>query len=157
MAGARWLIAALVGLAAMSFVMTPQWIRPWPSGARWWESPGFFPRIALALVVLFGLIELIRLWRGGTIIQSNESDASDSKPAIAIAVAVIVALQIALLPLLGFLASTFLASVAIARVGRLAWMHALGVGAGIALLLWAVFVQLLQVAFPHPQLLDLLG
>lgn len=142
----RALLVVLAAVAAAAFMATPWLIRPYTGTAPWYESTAMFPRVALAMVVLGALCELLR--RAPAVEEETEElDASASRPVQVFAVAALFVAYALLVPVLGFLPSTALFTVAAGLVVGLGLRTALALALPLALVLWLVFVRLLQVAF----------
>ena len=152
-------ILGLLALAAVgAFAATPVWIVPYPAQVPWYESPGFFPRAALALVAAGSAVEA---WRrraapAGSSGGDEDLDARGSRPSLALGALALFAAYALAVPLAGYLPSTFAFVAGAAWLGGLRGRSALLLGAVLALLLWAVFAAGLKVAFGRPAWLDLL-
>nr|WP_279343616.1 tripartite tricarboxylate transporter TctB family protein [Variovorax terrae] len=134
-------------MAAAALVATPWLITPWPQNAPWYESPGAFPRFALVLVIAGALTELLARQDAERDADSDEMDASASRPVLmAVAVALFVAYSLAT-PVLGFLTSTLLFSLVTARAVRLPWRASVLLAVPLAVVLWLVFAKGLNIAF----------
>lgn len=142
----RVLLAVLAVVAAAAAVATPWLIKPYTGAAPWYESTAMFPRVALALVVLGALGGLLR--RAPAVEEETEElDASTSRPARVGAVAALFVGYALLTPVLGFLPATALFALAAGLTVGLAVRTALALALPLALVLWLVFARALNVAF----------
>jgi len=141
---------ALLGAGAAALaVATAQLVVPWRDAVPWYESAGSFPRAALALVVLGALAELVRRWRGGSTVASEELDSGAARLPLAAAVALLFAVYALSVPVLGFAVSTAVFLLVAARLAGLAWRIAAALALPLAAVLWLVFVKGLAIAFGH--------
>jgi Tripartite tricarboxylate transporter TctB family len=141
------LVLALLALAAG--LVTPWLITPFPTKAPWYESAATFPRVALAVAALAALAEC---WLRRGRVQSADSDELDTRAAqlpLALKALLLFIAYAALVPVLGFMVSTFVFVLACGLVIRLRAVHAWAMAVGLALALWAIFAVGLKVAFGH--------
>ena len=145
----RALLAAL-GLAAMGlFLATPGLIKPWPAGVPWHESAAFFPRLGLLITALGALAEGWVRARTRARFQSDELDSSAAHLPRALWCVLLFVLYMLAVPVLGFGVSSALFLLATGLAIGLGWRVALLLALPLALLLWAMFVLGLKVAFGH--------
>lgn len=145
----RLLLLALAGLAGAALLATPVLIQPFPAQAPWYESAAMFPRVALALVVAGALAELLLRRHELRIADSDELDSSQMRLPIALAMLALFIAYALAVPWLGFLVSTTLYLCLCGAALRLPWRLTLAIAVPMALVLWALFVKLLKVAFGH--------
>jgi putative tricarboxylic transport membrane protein len=143
------LLIALVALAIAVFLATPQLIQPFPSSAPWYESAASFPRAALFLVALAGLVE-ITLRAKNTAKKPSGSDELDSSAAnfkLAFGALILFVLYAVAVPLLGFLVSTLAFAVVCGLMLKLPLKQTLLLALPLSVSLWFVFVKILKVSF----------
>ena len=150
----RWrldklLLLALAGVAAAALLATPALIVPFPAQAPWYESAAMFPRVALALVALGALAEWLLRRRTLKLAETDELDSSQVRMPLALAMLALFIVYAVAVPWLGFAVSTAIYLALCGAVLRLPWRVSLAIALSMALLLWAVFVKVLNVAFGH--------
>ncbi|MGD9946001.1 MAG: tripartite tricarboxylate transporter TctB family protein [Burkholderiaceae bacterium] len=143
----RALLILLVLVATATALATPSLITPWPQDVAWYESPGTFPRFALALVVIGALAELLMRRGAERDADSDEMDASASRPGMMLAAAGLFIAYSLATPVLGFLSSTLLFALITARAAGLPWRTSAMLAVPLAVLLWVVFAKVLSIAF----------
>lgn len=142
-------LALLAVVTASLWWATPQLVVPYRPELPWWESAAFFPRVALLLVAGAALAEAVQRWRGVARGASEELDAEAVDMGRALrALALFVAYALAV-PVLGFGVASALFLLAAGRAVGLPWRQAVTLALPLAVLLWAVFVLGLKVAFGH--------
>jgi hypothetical protein len=145
----RSVLLALALLALAAFLATPWLITPFPAQAPWFESAATFPRVALAVAALAALAEF-RVRRDRVLsADSEELDTSAAELPLALKALALFIAYSALVPVLGFMASTFAFVLACGLVVRLPRMQALWLALALAIGLWATFAVGLKVAFGH--------
>jgi hypothetical protein len=151
------LLGVLVLGAVLTFAMTPAWIQRYPSGVPWYESPGFFPRLGLAMLAVGGAIEAFGRWRGTQAGASEELDAGAARPRLAaIGFALFVAYALAT-PVIGYWPATVAFLLAVGTAAGLPATRTVPVALVGATVLWGVFAVALRVAFGRPLVLEWLG
>lgn len=147
-------VAACAGL----FLATSQLITNYRADVAFFESPAFFPRLALAVAVLAGLWHLGEGWLGHVREDgAEEIEIGESRAVIAFAGMVLLAAYILSAPIVGYPASTALFMLVTSRVAGLGWRLSVGLAAATTATLYAIFVIGLKVWFPVPLLLQWLG
>lgn len=142
-------LALLAAVAVGLWWATPMLIVPYKAEQAWYESAATFPRLALLIVALCGVIEAGRRWRGTANSVTDELDSSAaSLPRMAAALALFAGYVLAV-PVLGFGVSSALFLASTGRAVGLSWRAALALSLPMAMVLWWVFVRLLRVAFGH--------
>jgi hypothetical protein len=112
-----------------------------------WSSPkaGFMPTIVGALGVLLSAANVVRVFRVGF---SGPADLGAS-PSRALAFLVVLLLYAGLLGILGFLPATFLATLALLKVGELRGLVLpIAIAACFAGGIWLLFGRILQLPLP---------
>ncbi len=145
----RWMLLACSALAAGLLLATPQLIQPYPAQVAWYESPALFPRLALCLVLVGGLVECL-LRRGAS--AEGASDELDSRAASmprALAMAALFAVYLFAVPWMGYWSSTLLFLLAGGSVAGLGQRATWALALGMSTVMWGVFVHLLKVSFGH--------
>lgn len=164
----RAMLGTVVVAAFALFLLTPTLIAPWPDRAPWFESPGFFPRVALAMAGLAAVAALTARRRprangrrgsadgagDGAEDQadiadeaSDDIDASESNPRLVLACLVAFGAHILLVPLIGFGPSTALFTAGVSLLSGLGLRMALTLAAGCGIAFWLVFERLLELSF----------
>lgn len=150
--------AMAVSLSLGLWLATPQLITNYRAEAAFFESPGFFPRLALGIAVLAGLWHLAEGWLGHVREEgADEIEIGESRPLIAFAGMALLAGYILAAPLIGYAASTALFIVVASRASGLGWRLSVGLALATTAILHAIFVIGLKVWFPVPQLVRWLG
>lgn len=145
----RGLLLALAGVSAGLFAATPWMIRPYPHSAPWYESAAMFPRAALALAAVAALAEVVVRRHAVEIGDSDELDSSAMRVSTGLLLLALFIAYALAVPVLGYLASTFVFLCTCGRVLRLPWRRTLVVAVPLALALWGTFAVALKVAFGH--------
>jgi cytochrome b561 len=145
------LLIAIVALAITALWATPQLIQPFPSKATWYESAASFPRAALLLVALAGLVEIALRVKSKTTKQSasDELDSSASNFKLAASALGLFVLYAIAVPLLGFLVSTVAFLIACGLTVKLPTKQVVFLALPLSACLWFVFVKILKVSFGH--------
>lgn len=114
---------------------------------------GFFPFIAGVLMTLCsGAVLLRALILGRVPPRGHEPRDSTNWRKVWLCLAALVAYAVAL-PLIGFIASTFLVMFALSRLDpQTSWMGSFLIAALGSVGFWVMFVQLLSVRFPPPSI-----
>ena len=143
--------AVAVALCAGLFLATPQLITNYRTDVAFFESPAFFPRLALVVAVVAGLWHLGEGWLGHIRDDgAEEIEIGESRALIAFAGMGLFAAYILAAPFIGYSASTALFMVTAARAAGLGWRLSIGLAAATTALLYAIFVFGLKVWFPVP-------
>lgn len=145
----KLLLLAVAALAGAALLATPHLIKPFPDKAPWYESAAFFPRAALVLVIVGALVEWLLRRRTLRIADSEELDSSQVRIPLALTMLALFVGYALAVPWLGFMVSTALFLLLSGVMLELPWRQALAIALPTALILWAVFVKLLKVAFGH--------
>jgi putative tricarboxylic transport membrane protein len=145
----RALLLALALAAVGLFLGTPGLITPWPAQAPWYESAAFFPRLGLLIMALGAVAEALVRARTRERFLSEELDSSAASLPKALVSVALFALYALAVPVLGFGVSTALFLLACGRTCGLGWRISTLLAVPLALVLWAVFVVGLKVAFGH--------
>jgi Tripartite tricarboxylate transporter TctB family len=141
-------VLVLVLGALTLFLATPSLISGFDPAKPFFSSPGLFPRLSLAIIVLFGIGELARLVRAGKRALSDEIDVGASRVLIAAAGAALFGLYILLAIWIGYLAATVLFVAVTALIAGVRTRTALSIAAVVSGLLYTVFVYGFKVWFP---------
>ncbi len=149
----RLLLLAFSVVAAGLFFSTPALITPYPENAPWFESAALFPRLALLLMVLGGVIEIFVRRRPLPAGGSDELDSSAANIREAVGMLVLFALYALGVVRLGYLSSTILFLLVSSAWLRLGWRVGIGLGIGLSLTMWLVFVKALKLYFGHAWLI----
>lgn len=145
----RLVLLALIGIAGAALLATPLLITPFPHGVPWYESAALFPRAALALAVLGGFVEVMVRRKAVTVGDSEELDSGQVRTPLALAMLALFLAYAWLVPVLGFMVGTALYLLASSALLGLSWRVALLLSLPLAVVLWAIFVRVLKVAFGH--------
>lgn len=145
----RWLLLLLALVAAGLLMATPRLIQPFSEQTAWYESPAMFPRLALLLAFLGGLVECLMRREAVDPADSEELDSSEANMPLALAMVGLFALYMLAVPWMGYLSSTLIFLLASGWILGLGWAVALLLGSSLSLIMWFVFVQLLHVSFGH--------
>jgi putative tricarboxylic transport membrane protein len=145
------LLTAIIALAIAALLATPQLIQPFPLSAPWYESAASFPRAALLLVALAGLVEIAIRVKNKAIKPSgsDELDSSASNFKLAFGALILFILYAIAVPQLGFLVSTLAFLVACGLMLKLPVKQVLLLALPLSASLWFVFVKILKVSFGH--------
>jgi cytochrome b561 len=145
------LLIAIIALAIAALLATPQLIQPFPLNAPWYESAASFPRAALLLLALAGLVEIALRVKNKTIKQSgsDELDSSAASFKLASGALGLFILYAIAVPLLGFLTSTLAFLAACGLMLKLPIKQVLLLSLPLSASLWFVFVKILEVSFGH--------
>src|SRR5688500_9299261 len=73
-------ITALGAVALALYVGTPSLIGNYDAQAPYFESPGFFPRMALAIVCACALVQVVRVLRGAALEAGEDIDDPGANP-----------------------------------------------------------------------------
>jgi hypothetical protein len=150
--------AVAVVLCVGLYLATPQLITNYRAEAAFFESPGFFPRLALGVAIFAGIWHLGENWfRHVREAGAEEIEIGESRPVIAFVGMALFAGLILLVPYLGYAASSALFVVMASRIAGLGWGVAMGLSATTSAVLYAIFVIGLKVWFPVPQVVLWLG
>jgi hypothetical protein len=145
-------------IAAVLFVVTPDLITNYRAEQSFYESPAFFPRVALAIMSIAGTWHAVSSWLGVVAApDSDEIDAGDSNRLVALLGVALFAVYVALTPVLGFGVATAAFVIVCSRIAGLSWQLGAKLALGIALILYGVFEIGLKVWFPKSMLLQLLS
>lgn len=145
----RGLLLALAGVSAGLFAATPWLIRPYPHSAPWYESAAMFPRAALALAAVAAVAEVVVRRHAVEVGDSDELDSSAMRVSTGLLLLALFIVYALAVPVLGYLASTFVFLCTCGRVLRLPWRRTLVIAVPMALGLWGTFAVALKVAFGH--------
>jgi putative tricarboxylic transport membrane protein len=145
------LLVAIIVLAIAAFLATPQLIQPFPSNAPWYESAASFPRAALVLVALAGLVEIAVRVKNKAIKPSgsDELDSSAANFKLASGALILFVLYAIAVPRLGFLVSALAFLVACGLMLKLPVKQVLLLALPLSACIWFVFVKVLKVSFGH--------
>lgn len=147
----------LVAMCAALWWNLGQLIPGLASAPSWHESPGFFPKLAMALIAAGALAEL---WHHRRAVVANvgedEIDATSSRVAPAMLSLCAFAAYALLAPWLGYAAATLLFVSSTVLLHRLGARAALIAGVLAAGALYAIFVLAFSVWFPEPAIWTLL-
>jgi hypothetical protein len=150
--------AGVVAASTCLFLATPALIMNYRADARFYESPGFFPRLALAVTVACGLSHLMALVRGrAAFADRDEFDIGEARSNLALTGLLLFLAYIAATPWIGYAAATPLFMLVAGWAAGLGWRVNAGLAAGTTALLYGVFVVGLKVWFPAPEILWVLG
>ena len=150
--------AGVVAASACLFLATPALITNYRADAHFYESPGFFPRLALAVTVACGLSHLMALVRGrAALADGDEFEVGAARSNLALTGLLLFLAYVVVTPWIGYAAATPLFMLVAGRVAGLGWRVNAGLAAGATALLYGVFVVGLKVWFPAPEILWLLG
>jgi Tripartite tricarboxylate transporter TctB family len=143
-------VLIVLGLVCLVLIVaTPVLIKPFPHTAPWYESAALFPRIALALAMAGAAVELFLRRKNLKLGESDELDTSSANLRTALIIAAVFVVYCLLVPVLGYLSSTFLFLLVAGRLAGLS-LKAVGLLAiALSLAMWAVFKLGLKVAFGH--------
>jgi hypothetical protein len=145
----RSLLLVLSACAGGILLATPQLITPYPDQAPWFESAALFPRLALGLAAVAGLVEVFMRRHAVQVGDSEELDSSAANLRQAVACLCLFGLYMLAVPLLGYLSSTVLFLLACGGVLQLGWRTTLRLTLPLSLIMWLVFVKVLKVYFGH--------
>lgn len=143
-------VLVVLALVALGLLLATPWlIKPFPQAAPWYESAAMFPRVALGVVIVSACAEFFLRRRNP---KSTESDELDSSTANLPKALMIISLFVAycfLVPILGYLSSSFMFLLVGGRIAGLSLRLALVLAGALSLVMWAVFQITLKVAFGH--------
>lgn len=141
-------LLVLVCGAVYLIVATPQLVAGYDPAAPLQESAATMPRLGLGVVVLGCLWELLRLFRGARLGETDEYDLMDSSPRRCLTALVAMLLYVVGIWAFGYLPAS------IVFVWLMAWSAGIPLRPRIALalllpgILYALFIVLLHVAVP---------
>lgn len=153
------IFAVIVMLAcAAAFAFTPQLITNYRHDTPFQLSPGFFPRLALAVALVGAVWQILHLRHAEPRTDEvDEFEVGDSRPVlVAGGIALFVAYFLAA-PWLGYAASTFLFVLVASLISGVPRRVSVILAAAISACLYGLFAVALKVWFPKPALLILLG
>ena len=134
--------------AVVTYWFTPTWITRYPSEARFFESPGFMPRVALVIMAICALIHVVRVLHGVSLDTGEDTDdGSSNRMIVSVGVALFVA-YILLVPVLGYALATFGFVAAGSLIVGLGRARSLWLASVISIVLFGTFVVGLKVFFP---------
>lgn len=139
--------ALLLLLAIVVFVATADFPRgPTETG------PDFFPRMIVALIAFFALVQLAKS------VRSEVPNTHEVSRSVAVTVAIAAALvvgYVAVMPFLGFVLATLLFLVVSMHFsGVETFRHSIPISVVVTIVLYYVFVQFLRVRLPEGVLVD---
>ncbi len=143
-------VLVLLGLLCLGLLLgTPVLIKPFPQSVPWFESPAMFPRAALLLALAGATVEWLLRRKDLKLGDSDELDSSEANIALALkGVAAFIGYCL-LMPVLGYLSSTFLFLLVSCRLVGLPWKTTALLSVSVSVAMWAVFQVGLKVAFGH--------
>ena len=143
---------ATLAFAGTAFlVLAPALILGTRSDVPFYKSPTFFPLAALALLVVGAVFHALRLARGASL-EADDIDEPAANWRMVLVSGVAYAGYIALVPFVGYAASTAIFLFALGVLARLGWKMPLAISVVLTALLFACFVLCLNVWFPSPAL-----
>ena len=150
--------ATAVALCLGLWLATPQLITNYRADAPFFESPGFFPRLALGVAILAGLWHLGEAWLGRVREEgADEIEIGQSRPLTAFIGMILLGAYILAAPYIGYAASTAIFIIAAARISGLGWAPSFGLSLATTAILYAIYVVGLKVWFPVPLVVRWLG
>lgn len=149
----RLLLLAFSVVATGLFLGTRTLITPYPENAAWFESSALFPRFALVVMALGGLIEVYVRRQSLTVGESEELDSSAANMREALGMLALFALYTLGVGWLGYLSSTLLFLLVSSAWLRLGWRVGAALSIGLSLAMWLIFVKALKVYFGHAWLI----
>jgi len=156
--GSLVLTAVAVVLCVGLYLATPELITNYRAEAPFFESPGFFPRLALGVAILAGLWHLGEGWvHHIREMGADEIEIGKSRPIIAFVGMALFAGLILVVPYLGYAASSALFIVMASRISGLSWSLGISLSATTTAVLYAIFVIGLKIWFPVPEVVHWLG
>lgn len=155
--GGLFLSAAIVVICLLLFAGTPWLITNFRADVPYFESPAFYPRLALAVAILGGVAHFRALKAGKVVLDdgSDEFEVGDARTGLAIAGLALFIGYLVLVPVIGYAPATFLFCAVSSRLAGLGTGVSVAMAAGIAALLYGIFVIVLKVWFPQAAILGL--
>lgn len=146
------LTMGLLVSALVTYVFTPAWITRYRVDAPYFESPGFMPRVALAIVCICAVIHAVRVMRGASLDTGEDTDDDTAnRRLVAIGVLLFVAYILAV-PYVGYALASFVFVLAAGLLAGLGRNKSIVLAISIAITLSAAFVLGLKVWFPEAAL-----
>lgn len=143
------LTLAILGIIAAGLLVLSPWLVDQSGPDPYYKGPLIYPQIVLAVVALAAVPAVLRFLR-----RKKSQIAWLGMPRQSLTVFVLTCLYPVAIAITGLLVATLLAVGLGLRVTGMSWRMAALVGAATATLLWLLFIQLLDIWFPEPWLLQ---